>query len=300
MNTKRKAYIYLLITVIAWGSLYVAGKYVLEVIPAFTLLFLRYLIGVSVLLLVYRKGKHERVQKEDYKYIIAIGVFGYFLGIGLQLLGNYYCDASLASLINSTNPVVIVALAIPILKEKATVHKMVAVAITVIGAIIIVGNIKGGSVMLGVILSIGAVLTWSLASVLVRFVSRKYNSITITVYGMVMAMLLAIPASVYQLIKAGTTWSMITPGVAATVIYIGIVCTAIALLFWNKALSMIDAATCSLFYPLQPVVSTILGVLLLGEKITANFILGGLLIGGAIIYAILTDCEKSIESEENV
>lgn len=216
------------------------------------------------------------------------------------MLGNYYCDASLASLINSTNPVVIVALAIPILKEKATAHKMVAIAITVIGAAIIVGNVKGGSAMLGVILSIGAVLTWSLASVLVRFVSRKYNSITITVYGMTMAMVLAIPASIYQLIKAGTTWSMITPGVVATVLYIGIVCTAVALLFWNKALSMIDAATCSLFYPLQPVVSTILGVLLLGEKITANFILGGLLIGGAIIYAILTDCEKSSECEENV
>lgn len=293
MNQKQKAYIYLLITTSAWGSLYVAGKFVVESIPAFTLLFIRYAIGAAILYYVYRRGEVQKIEKKDLKYFFAIGAIGYFSGIGLQLAAIQYCDASLASLINSTNPVVIILVAIPVLKERATLHKVIAVAITMAGAGIIIGNIEGKSAMFGVILSLGAVITWSIASVLVRLVSKKYDSLTITLYGMSTAVVLAFPVSTYELIKNHIGWSVVTPSLIAAILYIGIVCTSLALFLWNKALSLVDAATCSLFYPVQPMVSTLLGVLFLGEIITVNFIIGGIFIIAGILYSILTDMDKS-------
>lgn len=289
MKERQKAYLYLIITTAAWGSLYVAGKYVLQSIPAYTLLFLRYSIAVVVLYFIYKKGTHEKVRKDDWKYLIAIGLFGYFGGIGLQLAAIKYCDASLASLINSTNPVAIILIAIPILKEKITLHKVIAVGITMLGAGIIIGHIQGGTVLIGVALSIASVFVWSFATVLVRKVSKKYDTLTITLYGMIVAILCAFPISTYQMISEGTTWSDVTPGIIVAVFYIGIICTSLALFLWNKALSMVDAATCSLFYPIQPFVATLLGALLLREVITINFIAGGILITCGILYAIMMD-----------
>ena len=293
MNEKQKAYVYLIITTAAWGSLYVAGKYLIQHIPAFTLLFLRYCIAALVLYFLYRKSAHKRVERSDLKYLLAIGFFGYFGGIGLQLAAMKYCDASLASLINSTNPIVIIILAIPILKEKATLHKLIAIGVTILGAGIIIGHVKGGSVNVGILLSVLSVIAWSFSTVLVRFVSFKYDTLTITLYGMTVAIVCAFPVSAVQIAKDGTTWSDVTPGVIAAVLYVGIFCTSIALFLWNKALSMVDAATCSLFYPIQPLVSTLLGALLLGEVITARFLFGGLLIAAGILYAVLMDSKTS-------
>lgn len=292
MNIKHKAYIYLLATTSIWGGLYVASKFVMDSVPPFTLLFLRYFIAVIILYFIYRIGKHEKIQKEDYKYIIAIGFIGYFLGIGLQLLGTHLCNASLASLINSINPVIIVILAIPILKEKVTLHKIIAVGVTVIGAIIIVGHVDGESAIIGVFVSMGSVIAWSLSSVLVRFVSKKYDSLTITMYGMGLAVVFAFPTSMIELVIKQTTWPVITPVFLLALIYIIVISTSFSLLLWNKALSMVDAATCSLFYPVQPFVSTLLGVLLLDEVITKNFVIGGVFITCGILYAILMDTRK--------
>jgi drug/metabolite transporter (DMT)-like permease len=293
MNERQKAYLYLIITTAAWGSLYVAGKYIVQHIPAYTLLFLRYCIAVCILYFLYKKSPHKKVEKGDLKYLMAIGFFGYFGGIGLQLAAIKYCDASLASLINSTNPIVIILLAIPILKEKVTLHKLIAIGITILGAGIIIGHVEGGGVTVGILLSVLSVLAWSFSTVLVRLVSSKYDTLTITLYGMTVAIFCAFPVSAFQIVKDGTTWSDVTPGVVAAVLYVGIICTSLALFLWNKALSMADAATCSLFYPIQPLVSALLGTMLLGEVITVRFIFGGLLIIAGILYSVLMDAKTA-------
>jgi len=195
----------------------------------------------------------------------------------------------LASLINSINPIAIIVMAMLILKEKATMHKVIAVAITMLGAAVIIGHIQGGSALLGAVLSVTSVLLWSFSSVLVRFVSSKYDTLTITLFGMSVAICCSFIVSVFQIARAGTTWSVITPGFVASILYLGIVCTFMAMFLWNKSLSMVDAATCSLFYPIQPLVATLLGVALLGESITLNFILGGIMIAGGILYAVMMD-----------
>jgi drug/metabolite transporter (DMT)-like permease len=199
----------------------------------------------------------------------------------------------LASLINSINPIAIIVMAMLILKEKATLHKIIAVIITILGAAVIIGHIQGGSALLGALLSVASVLLWSVSSVLIRFVSSKYDTLTITLFGMSVAICCSFVVSAFQIARAGTTWSVITPGFVASILYLGSVCTFMAMFLWNKSLSMVDAATCSLFYPVQPLVSTLLGVALLGESITSNFILGGILIAGGILYAVMMDSKTA-------
>lgn len=289
MTSRNKAYIYLILALTSWGSLYVASKYVMEIVPSFTLLFLRYFIAISILLAVYKRYPKAHIETKDYKYIFAIGFVGYFLAIGLQLLGTHYCNASIASLITSMNPAMIIILAVFILREGITRRKAFAVGITLIGAAVIIGNLGTGNTVMGVIFSFASMVAWSLTSVLVRLSCKKYDSITVTIYSMIVGLLFALPASIIELKYNAFRIADLTPSIIIWIIYIGIICTAGGLLFWNKALELVDAATCSLFYPIQPLTSAILGVLFLGEVLSLNFIVGSTLIVGGILYAVIAD-----------
>lgn len=169
----KKAYLYAILALTSWGSLYVASKYVLEIFPSFTLLFLRYFIAVIVLLIIYRKHSKAVIQKKDYKYIGVIGFIGYFSAIGLQLLGTYYCNASMASLITSMNPPMIILMAAFILHEGISIHKGLAVGITFVGTVVIIGNLGTGNTIIGVVFSFVSMIAWSLTSVLVRLATKK-------------------------------------------------------------------------------------------------------------------------------
>jgi drug/metabolite transporter (DMT)-like permease len=285
MTNKKTVYLYLIITFCAWGSLYVVGKFVLGKVPVFTVLFLRYFIAGVTLLFVMKKSQIKQVEKKDYKYIIFIGVAGYFLSVGAQLVGIKLANASMASLVNSMNPITITIFAAIILKEKLTVKKVICVISAVVGVYIIIGGVKGSVQILGILFSVSSVILWSFVSVIVRRITQKYPSLQITTYGMLIAVLCTLPISIYEL----TTTSNVTFDwkVIISLLYMGLVCTALAYVLWNKSLSTIEAGTCSLFYPVQPMVSVLFGFMFLGERIDINFVFGAILIIGGVLYSIL-------------
>lgn len=279
------AYLYLTITFCAWGSLYVVSKFVLGKVPVFTVSFLRFVIAGIILFFVLRRRKSKRIERKDYKYFVFVGFFGYFLSTGVQLLGTKLSNASLASLINSMNPITIAVFSAIILKEKLTVKKIISVFSVLVGVYIIIGGVNSEGQVLGILISVFSVVLWSFASVVVRRITQKYDPFQITTYGILIGGACTLPISVYELIKTNNVqfdWAVIL-----SLVYMGIVCTAIAHVFWNKSLSMIEAGICSLFYPLQPMVAVLLGWLLLGESIGMNFISGAFLIIGGVMFSII-------------
>ena len=72
-------------------------------------------------------------------------------------------------------------------------------------------------------------------------------------------------------------------------VYMGVCCTGVPYVLWNRSLSILPASNCSAFYPLQPLTSAILGILIFHEKITAAFLTGGLLIVAGILICLLGD-----------
>lgn len=301
LEDKKKAYLYLIITTCAWGSLYVFSKFILGKVPPFTISFLRYLIAGPTLLLISRKSKLEKIERKDYKYIFFIGFIGYSISVGAQLLGTKLSNASIASLVNSMNPIFIILFAVFILKEKLTVKKVISVAAAVGGTCVIIGGVSGNVQITGIFISIFAVITWSLMSVAVRRITQKYNPLTVTTYGILTALIFTFPISIYEYAATPNVilmdWTVIL-----SILYMGLVCTALAHMLWNKSLSMIEAGTCSLFYPLQPLTSALLGWLLLGENISIRFIFGAILIIGGVLFSIIGGKEKAekINNIENM
>ena len=284
---KRNAgYLYLLITFFCWGSIYVVSKYALAVMGPVTVSFCRYLVSVVCLYGILKwKGGHKKIAKEHWPYLLILGGLGYFAAIILQLGGTALLSGSLASLINSLNPVMISILAAVFLKEKITWKNVLSIVVSLIGVYIILGNGSMQINPLGILLSAGSVVLWSAASVSIRKISGYYDPVQIALYGMCIALLFNIPAAVLE--NVFLTQSHLTAVALLSCLFVAVFGTAVAHTCWNKSLQLLSASTCSMFYPLQPLVSAVLGVLLLHEVITWQFVVGAVLICSGIVITFL-------------
>lgn len=283
MNQKRLGYTCLVITFIIWGSLYVVAKYALAVVPPVTVLLVRYLLSVVLLFFIVRRRGMKKIDRADWKYFVIIGGVGYFTSIACQLMGTHLLDASLASLINALNPVFIPLMAALFLKERISPRRIIGIAVSVAGVYIILGGGGGSFSLAGLAASLLSVFFWSLSSVTVRKVSGRYDPIQIALVGMAIALFFNIPAAIWELSVEPCSFTV--PAVLS-LLYLAVVCTALAHTLWNKSLQLLSAGTCSMLYPLQPLTSAVMGVVLLHEQITAGFIAGALVISAGILIAV--------------
>lgn len=289
MKSKLLGSICALIATSAWGSLYVVSKVVLDTVPPFTLLLFRYLVAAAALLILLKTRKPERIERKDYKFLFFIGFVGYFLSVGAQFVGTKMSGASLASLINSMNPVFIIIFAVLFLKEKLTAGKSISLIASLAGTYIIVGRAGNNGVMLeGIIVSVFAVVAWSAMSVVVKQIADKYDAITITTYAILVALFCTLPVSIWELTTTPNL-VLLQPKVIWSVLYMGLISTAVAHVCWNKSLALMEAGICSLFYPVQPMVSVLLGALFLGEKMNASFFVGAVLIIGGVLVSVVAE-----------
>lgn len=265
----------LFFTFFIWGSVYVAGKLISDAVPALLLACLRCTSAMIPLLFMARKHLGTKIQRQDWKYFLIVGWLGYFLTIAMIQLGISLTGASMAALINALTPVSVTVLAAFILKEAITPVKCLCLVLALAGTVVITSGASTQSEMLGVVVVLGAVVSWGVASVYMRRLTAKYPPILVTTYSMALSLIFYAPVG---LCSAATQPVTISPLVVGVVLYLGFVGSGVAQFTWTTCLSKLPASTCSLFYPLQPAFAAILGAWLLGETFTPTFFIGLLLI----------------------
>lgn len=270
-----QAFALLFLTFFLWGSLYVGGKFIADDLPPALVACLRCVAAMVPLGLMARKHMGTRIAREDWKYFILVGVLGYFLTIMLIQLGIYLTGASMAALINALTPVSVTIFAALLLREAITPVKLLCLALALAGTVVITQGAGSQGELLGIAVVLVSVITWGIASVFMRRLTAKYPSVLVTTYGMAISLIFHIPAG---LVTAATQPFHISPKVVLVVLYLGLFGSGVAQYTWTKALSLLPASTCSLFYPLQPAFSAILGAVILGERFSASFFIGLLLI----------------------
>lgn len=281
--------IYLSMAAAIWGGQYVVSKIVLEQIPPWVLLEIRFLLSLVILgCWVWAIGKWK-VYFSDLKWLALIGLIGYTGSIGLQFVGTHLSGAAMGSLITSSSPALISLFAWMILKEKLTFKKMAAVLVATFGVVIVVDLTQISDIsssFIGNIVLVGAALTWAIYTVLSRTQTIKYDSLTVTFWANLFGVIFTLPIALwewnhtsFQLPSDGLIW--------LGVIYIGIVSTALAFYFWNKGFEYIDASTGSLFFFVQPIVGSLLGAWILNEMLSIQFYIGALFIALGIFLSTL-------------
>lgn len=274
-----------------WGGMYVVSKVVLDVIPPFSLLFLRLILGALTLgIVIYfrdkKAGQKTVITKEFFWTSFLVGFVGYGISLGFQFVGTKLSTASNGALVTSATPAFVLLFAPFLLGEKATPRRILALVISTLGVLAVIDPRNAElspTLFWGNMSLLAAALTWALYSVLVRKVSRSSDLLV----GSTLMLLGGVPSSfafgIWEINIQGV--GEITWGIFGGILFLGIVSTAIAMFLWNYAFAELPAAVASLTFFAQPVVGTLLGWLFLSENITSLFLAGGVLIGIGILIA---------------
>jgi drug/metabolite transporter (DMT)-like permease len=303
-----------LIAASIWGGMYVVSKVVLEVIPPFSLLTLRLLMGALALwVVIYFRNKniHHREHKEHGEKISKdsvnsvpsvvksfkvtkqffwtsfwVGFVGYGISLGFQFVGTKLSTASNGALITSTTPAFVLLFAPFLLGEKTTPRRIIALVVATLGVLAVIDPRTAElspALFWGNMSLFAAGLTWALYSVLVRKVSQNADLLTSSTIMLLGGLPTSITFSVWELNSQGM--GEITLGIIGGLLFLGIISTAVAMFLWNYAFAELPAAVASLTFFAQPVVGTLLGWFFLSETITPLFIFGGILITIGILIA---------------
>jgi drug/metabolite transporter (DMT)-like permease len=269
-----------------WGGMYVVSKVVLDIIPPFSLVSLRLLLGALTLGIVLALRGFPGIPRRQFWQVIAVGFVGYGISLNLQFLGTKLSTAANGSLVTSATPAFVLIFAWILLKEKITFLRLIALCLATLGVVAVIDPRSAQlnpDLFMGNILLLGAALTWALYSVLVRKATQDLEVLPFSLIAFLGGLPVSIPAGAWELKTIGV--GQISPGVVGGVLFLGIISTALAMVLWNNAFTLIDANLASLTFFAQPIVGTLLGWLFLGEKITPLFLLGGLLIGAGLVIS---------------
>jgi drug/metabolite transporter (DMT)-like permease len=273
-----------------WGGMYVVSKVVLDVIPPFTLVTLRLILGIAVLgLVIWGQGGTGFTLKQKLQ-AAAVGWVGYGVSLGFQFVGTRLSTASNGALVTSATPAFVLVFAAWLLGERITFRRVLALIVATLGVLAVIDPRTARlspDLFWGNLSLVAAALTWALYSVLVRKVTRDMAVLPATMVFFWGGLLVSVPGSFVELNHAPV--GQISLWVAAGVLYLGVISTALAMYLWNRAFATLEAGAASLTFFAQPVVGAGLGALFLGERFTLAFLFGGLLIGVGLWLAAFSD-----------
>ena len=269
-----------------WGGMYVVSKVVLEIIPPFSLVTLRLLLGAITLAIVLFLRGFPNISRRQLWQVLGVGFVGYGISLSLQFLGTKLSTAANGSLVTSATPAFVLLFAWALLREKITARRLVALFLATLGVIAVIDPRSAQlnpDLFLGNLMLIGAAVTWAFYSVLVRKVTQHTDVLLFSLVAFIGGLPVSVPASAWELSRVEL--GEINLGVVGGVLFLGVISTALAMVLWNTAFAYVDASLASLTFFAQPVVGTSLGWLFLGEKITSFFLVGGLLIGIGLLMS---------------
>jgi drug/metabolite transporter (DMT)-like permease len=156
----------------------------------------------------------------------------------------------------------------------------IAIGLSAIGVGLLVGGPGEGRTLLGdglVFVSMIAAVVWTL---LTRRVARRVGVLTATTISFGLGTLILLP---FAIVLEGPPPLDLSLGVWASVVALGVICTAFTFWLWNWGLQRAEAAQAGVFGNLEPLVGATLGVTLLGEQLGPLALIGGMLVVGAAL-----------------
>jgi len=272
-----------------WGGMYVVSKVVLGVIPPFSLVTLRLLLGILTLAVALLLRRRWTMTPRQFWRIFGVGTVGYGISLGFQFVGTRLSTAANGALVTSATPAFVLLFAAILLAEKITARSFLALLIATLGVVAVIDPRTAQispSTFWGNLCLVAAALTWALYSVLVRMVTRSTDVLSTTLIALVGGLPICMPLAGWEALTQG--YGKINLPIAGGILFLGIISTALAMYLWNNAFALLDAGLASLTFFAQPIVGVLLSALFLQEHISFLFILGGVLIALALLISSRT------------
>lgn len=255
-----------------WSSAFATGRVIVAHAPPLMALSLRFAISGVVAVAVARAlGQSWRLAPAQMRGVLIFGLCQNALYLGLNFIALQRIEASLASIIASSMPLIVALLGWAFRGERVAPLGVLGLLAGFAGVALIMGSrLSGGADATGIALCVGGALALALATLTVRSVTAGGNLL------MVVGLQMLVGAAVLAVVSLATEAPVITPGwpLAAAFVYQIFIPGLAATLLWFALIGRIGAVKASAFHFLNPFFGVLVATLLLGEHIGKLDILG--------------------------
>ena len=279
MSNQKKAYLALTVTSIVWGTTWVASKMGVAHMPAFELASIRQFLGGGIYILFFLLIKKEKLPTaKQFKWLIPMAFLMFVSSNGIATYGLQFITSGLAALIAALYPLSVVLIERFYYKAiKITPETLLGLFLGLLGIGFIFYKdslqVHGGNYALGVGLSLFAMLTWSIGSIIISRTKIEINQYYSIGWQMFIS---AIAMGLFTYLSGNYIAITEIPAISwGVIIYMVIGGSIFAFVSFIYSMKNLHPAIASLYAYINPIVAIWVGSLLIkGEQITWNSILG--------------------------
>lgn len=273
--------IWLIILSLLWGPAFLFMKVAVQEVPPLTVAAVRVGLGAALLYLILRwQGRSLPKLGPIWKHFIVMGVTSNAIPFFLLSWGQQYIDSALAAILVGTMPLFTMLLAHFLTADDTlSPGKVVGVAIGFGGlvALFIPALLDGVQATLwGLSAAIGASISYSYAFVYARQRLRGLPPLVAPTAQLITASLCLTPLSL--MIERPFTLPLPSWPVLGALLLVTVWSTVLAFVLYYRVMERASATTMSVVTYLNPIVATLLGVVVLNESLGWNGYVGGTLI----------------------
>lgn len=279
MNKQLLGHILACGTQIMWGATFVSTKVLLNYFQPVEILFIRMLLAVIALFVIDPHPLRLGDRRRELAFAGAglTGLVLYFLLENTALTMTY---ASNVGIIVACAPFFVAVMVGIFFKEKQGKNFYIGFVIAIAGVIMVSVSGKQSFHLnpLGDFLAFLAMISWGAYSAIVKKISEwDYPIVAVTRRIYFYGVILLLPVLLYE--EDGWNLSAFRePTVIANLLFLGLCASALGFFLWNLATGWIGAVKTSLYIYVSPIVTVVLSMFVLHEKMTVFSVIGSVCI----------------------
>lgn len=283
MSKNLRSIIEAVFAVVVWGGTFVATKVALKDIQPATIVFLRFAMGVMILAAgVQLRGQWQKLNLRDSLSLVGLGFLGISFHQWLQSTGMQTSAASTTAWIVTTAPVFIAILGWIVLYEKVGKIQIAGTLLAAVGVLLVITRGDFHVAAIGHIGTVGdfliliSAVNWAVFSVLSRKILLRLPASLMMFYVMLFGFGFS---SILFLVQTGVQdIANLTSNSWMAILILGIFGSGLAYIAWYDALQNLPANQAGVFLYIEPLVTMLLALIILGEPVTWASLLGGAVI----------------------
>jgi drug/metabolite transporter (DMT)-like permease len=278
-------YLVVVFSQVVLGGTFPAAKIALRDFDPYTLALLRFsLASIGLLGLLGLTNRLRRIRREDIFKLLLLGLLAIPLNQLLFLYGLQFTTPARSALWFGATPVFVLFAAVPLLKEQVSWRKVVGILLSLagVGIILRVGAIEA-RMLIGDLIVLAAVASWAVYTVVGRPLVRRYGSLTMTAYALVVGTIMYLPLGIYH--TSQFDFGRVTVDGWWGMVYLAIGTSVVGYSLWYWGLARLEATKLAIFQNLEVVAGAGLSVWLVGEVLGVDYFAGSVLV---IIGVIVT------------
>lgn len=281
MNQKLKVSMLSFFTIFLWASAFPLTKMAMTHYTSNALGFIRCTVASIFLLIIGICNHIRKPQKRDILWFFLSGVLGFTLYMITFNTGIQTLTSATSSIIIATTPIMTAVVASRCYGETINNIGWFTIALAFIGVLILMLWDGVFSINIGLAWTIGAAIVFCGYNILNRKLSYMgYTALEIVTYSMVCGTILLSVFSLQGVVQVISA----SPKHILSVIYLGTMPSAMAYFLWGKAMSLAEKTSeVTNFMFVTPLLSTLLGFILLKEIPNTGTFIGGIIIIFSII-----------------